>query len=334
MIVTTLPPPERIESLADAELTIAELLAFFGYRIRNFESVPVIDAALQSVGLTTDPPFSRCRRAEKMKVVTQGTVEVPDEDAPDDETDSKALPQRPFRVSDLPTSTAGLTSVCSDDTLQKALHTMQTEGLSQIPVIDGSSSLKGIVTWRSVAAMYLRSGVEPSLTSAIEPAQTVELHLDLFRELPRLDEHGYLLVRDNDGNLTGIITAADITKRFHDTALPYFLVGEIESRLRTCLGRLSPEAISTVLKNKSSIDGLVFGQYLNLLRPQSDKFVAGVEANWRALGWHGIDRTMFIDHLDKVKSIRNSIAHFHPTPPTQEEVDELRKFSSLLKTLM
>ncbi|WP_194290153.1 CBS domain-containing protein [Nocardia macrotermitis] len=262
-----------------------------------------------------------------------------DDDGNDaDDSQSDALPHRPFLVSDLPCATATdilrAKSVRSNDTLQKALHMMQREGLSQIPVIDGVSELKGIVTWRSVATMYLRTGIAHELANAMEPAETVEKHMDLFRELPRLNEHGYLLVRDNTGSLTGIITTADITRRFHDTALPYYLLGEIESRLRSCLSRLDANAIGAILKGKNSIAGLMFGDYLKLLHPESDKYAAAVEANWQSLGWRGVDRAMFVNDLRRVKSVRNSIAHFDPTPPTPEDIDHLRKFSSLLKQLM
>ncbi|MEU8258357.1 hypothetical protein AB0C06_29295 [Micromonospora inaquosa] len=63
-----------------------------------------------------------------------------------------------------------------------------------------------------------------------------EVHQELFTHLPELTHHGYLLVRDYIGFFVGIIAGADITGRFHTLASPFFLVAEIEFRLRKCLG--------------------------------------------------------------------------------------------------
>ncbi|WP_026343754.1 CBS domain-containing protein [Nocardia sp. BMG111209] len=332
-----MPTIEHIYALKGRDLTVSKLLAFFGFRYRNFESVPTIDAALENAGLTTEPSFATCKLNMTVKVVDLNqATEDPVDEAEDPQLDS--LPTRPFLVSDLPSATAGLTSITFADGLPYALHLMQTEGYSQIPVIDGTSSLKGIVTWRSVAAVFLRAGVAHTLSNAMEKAETVELHLDLFRELSRLCEHGYLLVRNNDGELTGIITPTDITNQFHDTALPFFLVGEIEFRLRACLrDRIGPDSIREVQRYKKTgdIDDLVFGDYLSLLRTDQQKVSlnASAEANWQNLGWHGVDRNMFIDHLIQVKNIRNSIAHFDAKPTSLEDITVLRKFSALLKAL-
>ncbi|MET7767443.1 CBS domain-containing protein [Nocardia sp. NPDC005366] len=335
------PNLEDVKKLKDSDITVSDLLAFFGFRYRNFESVPAIDAALEALGLTTEPPFATCGRGATVKVIDihEAPVSPPTDIEETEGLEPGTLPQRPFLVSDLPSATAGLTQISSDSTLQNALHLMQTEGYSQIPVIDGPSSLRGIITWKSVATMYLRPGAGHTLIDAMATAETVDLHRDLFRELSRLCDHGYLLVRDDDGKLTGIITPTDITDRFHETALPFFLVGEIEIQLRSCLGALHPDAIRGVQSknNKTGdIGDLMFGDYLKLLRPdsQNPSFDAAAEANWKALGWLGVDRARFIDHLTKVKNIRNGIAHFDTKPPSATDLDVLRKFSALLKQLM
>lgn len=340
MTVPHHPSAEAIRNLRNTAHTVPELLTFFGYRYRNYESVSNIDAALQAVGLTTDPLFAYCGRNATVEVVDADSAEEPaDEVEETEDLEPGALPQRRFLVSDLPSATAGLLSIGSDDTLSRAIHRMQDGGYSQIPVIDGDSSLKGIVTWKSVANMYLHSGGPYTLAKAMETAQTVELHLELFPEIPRLCTHGYLLVRDNDGRLSGIITPTDITNRFHETALPFFLIGEIELHLRECLeARLSADAIRAVQpKNKKSgkITDLMFGDYLKLLRPnpQNVAFDTAANANWKALGWHGIDRTLFIEQLTQVKNIRNSIAHFDAKPPSATDLDVLLKFSNLLRVL-
>jgi hypothetical protein len=137
------------------------------------------------------------------------------------------------------------------------------------------------------------------------------------------------------------VTAADITARFHETALPFFLVGEIEFQLRRCLGVLPSSSIGAVQPNKpgkrtGEIADLMFGDYVKLLRadPNNQQLCANADNNWRALGWSGVDRTQFVHHLNKVKATRNKIAHFDSERLTSQQITDLREFAGLLKQLV
>ncbi|WP_280505071.1 hypothetical protein [Nocardia farcinica] len=140
--------------------------------------------------------------------------------------------------------------------------------------------------------------------------------------------------------MTGVITLTDIAERFHDTALPFFMIGEIESNLRKCLSAgLSEEAIRAVQPKRQQtgkVTDLMFGQYLKLIRAEANNpaSIAATAANWQALGRQGVDRDRFISQLSRVKDIRNHIAHFGSRPPGAEDIDTLRRFSELLKMLV
>jgi hypothetical protein len=212
---------------------------------------------------------------------------------------------------------------------------MRTKNFSQIPVVDGMSDLRGVVTWSSIASRY-ELGLAPSLTSAMltDDLPVAEVHQQLFSHLPAVAEHGYLLVRNNSGSIDGIVTASDIAARFQATALPFFLVGEIEFRLRKCLGaRLTPEAIRAVQSKKTGeVSDLMFGQYVKLLRGSPHN--PDADNNWKALGWAGVDRDQFVSQLDRVREIRNAIAHFDREPLSTQRMAELQEFSGLLKQLI
>lgn len=337
------PTREQLLALKGTTVLVPDLLALFGVRFRNHQSVPMIMAALREVGLDTIPSFTTCGNRAEMLVVAEEAATVMEDDEEGGELLPGTLPQHSFKIGDIPSAQCGLYSVPFNAPLARATHIMRTKNYSQLPVIDGMSELRGVVTWSSIAARY-ETGTVPTLATAMvtRSIPVAEVHQELFAHLPAVTEHGYLLVRSNSGRLTGIVTAADITDRFEATALPFFLVGEIEFQLRKCLGaKLGVEAIRAVQPNKAEkqtgdIADLMFGDYVKLLDADQKNAAARANAdrNWRALGWTGVDRTQFVHQLDRVRHIRNKIAHFDSEPLTPQRIVELREFAGLLKQLV
>ncbi|WP_280358033.1 CBS domain-containing protein [Nocardia otitidiscaviarum] len=328
------PTPDDIARLANTSMPLVKLLEFFNFRVRDLESIPAISAQLAAAGLTTDPPFAECRHKATLRIIpADGADDTPDDTAEDD-LEPDTMPRQRFTVGELANK---LESVSSADSLAHALTLMRTKGYSQMPVVDGSSALKGVVTWDSLALLKDRH-LEWNLANAMDTEPPMaEAHADLFQRLPELCQRGYLLVRDNCGQLTGIVTAADVADRFHTMALPFFLIGEIEALLRHCLRDLDPDNVKAVQGKKGSgkVTDLMFGGYVQLLRLGHDNptLAARADANWKKLNWPTVDRALFVHRLSEVKRIRNSIAHFDRTPPTEAELTELRQFRSLLKQL-
>lgn len=335
--------PDEVAALSGITLTLPELLSRFGFRMRNFESVPVIAAALNDAGLVTDPPFTACERttpihirrvADPTNPVCPEAVAEPDSDS-DEESASATPPVRKFTVGEL---AVPLISVTPADDLALAQTRMRTNNFSQIPVIDGTSNLKGVVTWDSLARLRDKPHLAQTLAHAMDPKPPVaDAYSDLFQRLSEICYHGYLLVRDSHGHLTGIVTAADVTERFHHMALPFFLVGEIEVLLRHCLRPLEPDGVKAVHGKKHSGDlhKLMFGGYIALIghNHKNAELAAAADANWQTLNWKSIDRGDFLERLRTVKDIRNSIAHFDSKPPSEAEVTQLRQFKALLEHL-
>ena len=158
-------------------------------------------------------------------------------------------------------------------------------------------------------------------------------------DLPQIRDNGYLLVRSNSGVILGIITSADITDRFHSLAKPFFILGEIEFRLRCCLGpKLNGAPVKAVSSKakKGDVAELMFGDYVKLLNPDhtNSTLRQNADSNWQTLGWAGVNRAQFVHQLNQVRLIRNSIAHFDAAPPTPQQLADLTEFSALLKHLM
>lgn len=275
-------------------------------------------------------PFPRSARRP-----TQTTSDATEEALP-----SHALPQR-LLLGDIPSARRGVVSVGPGTALSQTTFLMRTKGLAQVPVTTGMAQVHGVVTWGSVAKMY-EAGKAATLDNAMEKDSlpVADARQEFFAALPVIREHGYLLVRGDDGCLSGIVTAADVTDRFEGAARPFFIVGEIESLLRRCLGAaLDAEAIKAVQTNKKQehrtgqVSDLMFGDYLRLLDGEQTKqsFAERADLNWEALKWPNMPREQFVGLLKRVKDIRNRIAHFDEKPLPPEMIDELTTFAKVLR---
>jgi hypothetical protein len=105
--------------------------------------------------------------------------------------------------------------------------------------------------------------------------------------------------------------------------------------------KLGADAIREVQRGRpenrsGDISDLMFGQYVILLKedPDSPALRARADANWQVLGWTGVNRTQFVNQLDRVRLIRNKIAHFDSDPLTEQLIAELREFCGYLKQLV
>ncbi|MFG3242195.1 CBS domain-containing protein [Streptomyces sp. NPDC048157] len=340
------PSGEELIALKGKQIPVLELMALFGTRLRNDLTVPRVEQALKDVGLATLPYFANCSNSADIHIVPwqqAAPQESVEEESADDaeELPSGGLPARPLRIGDIPSAVGGLFSVTPDTALTEVTYLMRTKKYSQIPVIEGGSTLHGVVTWSSVAKVYETTSAAVLAEAMVDDAPVVDVRHDFFTLLPRVSNDDYLLVRANNGTFCGIVTAADITDRFGTTAWPFFVVGEIESRLRKCLGaKLDADAIRAVqgpsaAKKTGLITDLMFNGYVKLLDgdQQNPALRARSDDNWRALGWPGVDRGQFVRQLDRVRVIRNSIAHFDAEPLTAKLADELREFAGLLRQI-
>ncbi|MFJ4014498.1 hypothetical protein [Streptomyces sp. NPDC090026] len=123
--------------------------------------------------------------------------------------------------------------------------------------------------------------------------------------------------------MSGIVTSADLAGEFGAVARPFFTLGEIERRLRRCLGRVYDEAdVQKVHKKKMSVDEMMFGEYIRLLDN---------EERWDKLGWPLVDRVHFIGLLGRVKDVRNTVMHFNAPSLKAEQLDLLDSFVSMLR---
>ncbi|MFC9454451.1 CBS domain-containing protein [Streptomyces sp. NPDC056983] len=339
------PTTAELIALKGAELALSELLALYEVRVRQTGIIREMNESLAAAGLTTLPDFSSCPTLARVRLVPVATTTTvaPEEDlaVPADPLPPGALPQR-LLLGELPSAVVGLKCVPPGAELSQATYLMRYEGYNQIPVVSNMTELHGVVTWKSIALMY-ENGWATTLENAMqrESLPVFDSREDLFSCLPMLVDHGYVLVRGQDGRISGIVTYQEIVRRFQNTARPFFLLGEIESLLRRWLGaRLDAEAVIAVQATNrkaehrtGKVEDLMFGDYVLLLdgAQRRTALAQRADANWVALGRPALDRGQFVHHLQRVQAIRNRIAHFDDDPLPPEDMRDLTSFARQLR---
>jgi hypothetical protein len=164
----------------------------------------------------------------------------------------------------------------------------------------------------------------------MEPAHEVGISDSLFSAIRIVTDYDYVLVRGEDNQICGIITASDLTDQFQKLAEPFLLVGEIENGVRRMLhGRFTKQELSgaKVADDKEriveAVADLTLGEYIRLLEN---------EKNWVKLELE-IDRVEFVKRLHKIRQIRNDVMHFDPDGLDECDLKTLREFAQFLKRL-
>lgn len=316
-------------------ITLRHLLSRFGRQRRGTVVNRKIEEALAQHAVSTAPPFReawiddgltfRLVDAPEASHVTPASVE--DEPAPD----YGRFTVRRF-VSDEKRASE-LVSVAPTTSLAEAVTKMLLHDFSQLPVMSNPKSVQGFVTWRSIGKALALGHTPKKVDDCMEGAHDRVVRLDdPFRKLViTVRTHDMALVQDRTTREhIALFTAADLGDMFEDLTHEFLLLEEIEIRLRALLERghfaedelnacLHPESTSTFKK----LADLDFGSYVVLL---------GDAARWERLRL-GLDRSLFVSELDKVRELRNAVMHFDPDGLDPVDTQILEQFCRLLREL-
>ncbi|SCF06486.1 hypothetical protein GA0070607_5096 [Micromonospora coriariae] len=329
------------EARTDAEagqprtLTVREFIKHWGIEDRDRTASVQIDADLANHGLTTVPDFRTVSLDKTIRIMVpegdQPTVAVepgvdnsePPSSASDEESVDVGLTLGNLLPDDM-----SLTWVSPTASFEEAITAMQVDDFSQIAVLANPYTLHGAVSWESIAAAKHRDG-HATFSDAIDrraAARVFDYDVRLLDVLGTLQQDGFIFVRDDQRKITGILTAADVVRKYDDTATPFFLIGEIDQELRQLLQNTFDEeavkqaCLSAGLSFKS-FDAMSVGQYQAVLdNPDC----------WTQLGWP-LDRQVFIKRLDRLRRVRNNVMHFNPDPVKPTDVAKLRNFLDLIR---
>ena len=325
------------EAGAPLELTVRDLLGHWQYRRRGTWVNKQIREDLGSVGLTTEPSFASAWIDGKVRVVRlpTGTGKV-DVRATVDATGSAVRSEAPadtisLLVGNLESANRSVVSVTPHDPLEKARSLMVLKDFSQLAVMSGERSLKGYVSWESIARARLRDADATVVRDCTEQAQTVKPADHLLDVVPQIVKNGFVFVRGRDNSLAGIVTTADLSEQFVALANPFVLIGEIEQWLRRGLDSAFTQVELAETSDPSDTERDVTSA-ANLTLGETKRLIENPD-NWDRLSWNA-DRGVFIEALERSRVIRNGLMHFGPDPVEGDDLEHLRGLRSWLRGLV
>lgn len=318
------------------ELAVRDLISMWGAKSRGHRVKSRIAADLANHGLTTTPDFRKVGLDSDVTLVLQLSTDDPETDGEVEQESPAAAAlvneEDPLDVGltlgNIPAALGGITAVSPNNTLPQAVSKMLLDDYSQLAVLSGERSLKGAVTWRSIAEAVL-SDPTAQMSEAVVTAHSRSFDTELVDVLDLLFESDFVFVQDETNRIAGIVTTADVAQLYGEMTTPFFLVGEIDYLLRSVVDALFSveEIIEACDPNEerqiTSVDDLTFGDYKATLESHS---------GWSRLEWH-LDRKIFINRLDEVRELRNAIAHFNPDPLPADAVATLRHFLEVIRSL-
>jgi predicted transcriptional regulator len=310
--------------------TVRAFLLWFGAERRGFRVVRGIRYRLAQHGLVTEPDFEYAYIDGYIGFVRDESKGKSGEDSTE-VLDATVLAADPtHRVGRLEAAHTQPVSVKPDSTLKQIVTLMLTSDFSQLPVMTGTRDVKGVVSWKTIGSRLALNKDCVAARDCMEPAQVISTEESLFSAISVIAANDYVLVRGNDQQITGIITASDFNEQFRKLAEPFLLVGEIENGIRRMLrGKFTASELKAAKApddTSREVDGvadLTFGEYIRLLEP---------EKNWKKVNLE-IDRVEFVKRLAQIRDIRNDVMHFDPDGLEDEDVTVLREFAQFLKRL-
>jgi hypothetical protein len=199
---------------------------------------------------------------------------------------------------------------------------MQLHDFSQLPVLRNGEHLRKAVTWRSLAKALL--GKRTKVVDALEDVLVLRYDKDLLHEASTIAAKDFVLVEDETGTISGIVTTSDISVLFAGQSETFLQLGEIDQRLRdSIVAHFTMPEIQTATNDKRvrETDDLTMFHYQAVLTPAK---------NWSKLGW-ALDQEVFLEVLDQVRQVRNDVMHFNPDPIEPERLITVNALVRLLR---
>jgi predicted transcriptional regulator len=349
---------ERLNRIADdlsrgeepIAVTVREFLSWFGAQRRSYWNVYFIRSALKNSNLQTNPDFQSAyvdsditfslvpeeSAHSETGYETAGSEEEPVEVSPETcvtemtESGLTAYADPTYRISKLAAANKIPVSVSPDAGIQEAVTLMLTNDFSQLPVMTSDREVKGVISWTSIGTRLALSKNGPQAKDLMDAHQEIRSSASMFRAIPIIIQHQYVLIRGGDNRITGIVTASDLSLQFLQLAEPFLLLGEIENHIRRILASKFSSAELAEAKDPSDPDrkvnevsDLTFGEYIRLLEHPE---------RWTKLNLP-IDRKTLIKQIDRVREVRNDVMHFDPDPLPPDDLSFLRDLVEFFQRL-
>lgn len=333
-----------------------KILAAYGYVRRRQTFVDQINAELEALGLRAFPPITTgisldaytsfyLNEAPSADVATSAAIaapepEVVDEIPPEVAAEAAAELASPPTVdatnpADLAVTVRNLEAaqrqplmVNPNDDLASALTKMQLNDYSQLVVATGLKSVKGVVSYKSIAIQDLHGQPQKVAECIDDSIPQVTLNEPLLDVVARFETHDCVLVFKDDKSICGIVTPADIAHEFRAMTAPFLIIGEIETHLRWFIDRAIDIANVTFSAAPPPAPGKLPAEAADLTMGEIERILENPEY-WKQVGLP-YDRVDFCAALGKMRQFRNETMHFGDLL-TEAELHSLRTFANTLR---
>lgn len=343
--------PEELKKAAGSakkdksiEITPRTLLSWFGFYRRTTGKAWIVQEALKSLGLKTEPDFTEVWLDSDIYLVLDKTEIASVGDSGDGKpgnSETSANPEQASpeespdpvqRIGRLKAASKKPVSVKRDASVSEAITLMLSHDYSQLPVMQSDRSVEGLISWKSIGSRVMLGQKCTVVRDCMDaPPPIVNGHESLLKAIHQIVENDLVLIQAPNKIIVGIVTASDISVAFYELGEPFFILNEIENHVRNLLltakfsnSELNAEKDPEDSGRKiSGVADLTFGEYIRLLEKPK---------NWDRLKL-SLDRANFIKELGRVREIRNDVMHFDPDPLDATALADLKRFLQFLQRI-
>lgn len=344
--------PEKLRLVAEQvyatnrprSVKVRGFLSWFGVKRRGYLVVRQIRSALKRTKLVSEPDFESANIEGRIKLnpaPTQTSVNgtarsqvvqpIATEAIPTD-NQAELLDPTP-RLGTLDPANRKPLSIKRDAKVREAVTLMIQHDYSQLPVLQNSRDVDGLISWKSIGEASKVHNKECTFVRQCMDAEVEILKHDtpLWKAIRTIAEKDVVLVRNSAKEIIGLVTTYDIAVEYHSLAEPFLLLGEIENNLRQLVARAKyPQSVLAAAKDPkdterkiAGVSDLTFGEYIRLLQEPE---------NWRSIGFN-LARKTFLGDMDDIRRIRNDVMHFHPDPLLGKDLNSLRRVANMMRSL-
>lgn len=229
---------------------------------------------------------------------------------------------------DIDAEDSRLIFVTRDTKIQEAITLMIFHDYSQLPILNGSKNIVGLISWKSIGKSFGLGKDCVTVNDCKEEPIVIKYDEPLFEAVKFIQKNDVVLVQKIDKSISGIVTSTDISSQFITLAEPFLIIEQIENYLRQLLhDKYTIEEVNKFIKGEEKeikyLSELTFGQYILIIENQ--KMFDRLEIK--------VDRGVVKEKLELVRIIRNDVMHFNPEGITNEKIDILRKTANFFYTL-
>lgn len=308
--------------------------AYFNYSRRGWRVVEAVNKMLDEYDALCEPDFGSAWFYGQIEIKPKPKVSVGNQNS--EREDSDPTP----RLSLLKAANLnkvkeagegnGLISVTRDTPLNEAITLMILNDYSQLPILSGLRDVDGVISWKSIGRALALGKECKKVADCKEDIVVLNYDDPLFSAVKFVLEKDFVLVKQRDKTISGIVTMTDIGEQFISMAEPFLIIEQIENHVRKLLDQkfsIKELSIQPAYEEKSkvisSLADLNFGHYIKIIE-DPEKF-SKLKVN--------VDRTLLVSQLDEVRKIRNDVMHFDPDGITSKSLELLRQTVSFLHTL-